>query len=226
MATKHLGALEQRLGVRLCHRTTRRLTLTNAGLDYLATCRRILLDLEESESELAAQGNEAVGLLRMNVPIRIGHLADSDLRVRRLGDYPMRVCASPVYLEHHGTPRKVSELISHQCLSYSLSSQQGEGTWSFGRNGEVKVPVQGPLKANNGDALLAAAVGGQGVIYQPDFIVADALCDETLVELELDLPVVELGGLHVLFPPDRRLSAKVRAMIDFLVEAFAISSRA
>ena len=268
MATKHLDALEQRLGVRLCHRTTRRLTLTNAGLDYLTPCQRILLDLEESESQLAAQGNQAVGLLRMNVPlsfgthyiapllpafsrryplvhielglsdaqqdliaegwdlaIRIGHLADSDLKVRHLGDYPMRVCAAPDYLERCGTPRKVSELSSHQCLSYSLSSQQGDGTWSFGRNGEVKVPIQGPLTANNGDALLAAAVGGQGVIYQPDFIVADALRDGTLVELVLDVPVVQLGGLHVLFPPDRRLPAKVRAMIDFLVEAFSVSSR-
>ncbi|WP_278803611.1 LysR family transcriptional regulator [Marinobacter nauticus] len=265
MAMKHMDALEQRLGVQLCHRTTRRLTLTNAGLDYLATCRRILRDLEEAESQLAAQRSEAVGLLRLNVPlsfgihyiapllpdfgrryphvdidlglsdaqqdliaegwdlaIRIGHLADSDLRGRHLGDFPMRVCASPRYLERHGAPRKVSDLSSHQCLSYSLSSQQGEGTWSFGRHGEVKVPVRGPLRANNGDALLAAAVGGQGVIYQPDFIVADAVREGTLVTLDLDIPAVELGGVHLLFSPARRLPAKVRAMIDFLVEAFKV----
>src|SRR3546814_4640653 len=58
--------------------------------------------------------------------------------------------------------------------------------------------------ANNGDALLAAALGGQGIIYQPDFIVGEAIRRGALVTLELDKPVVELGGIHVLYPPDRR----------------------
>src|SRR3546814_15590440 len=75
--------------------------------------------------------------------------------------------------------------------------------------------------ANNGDALLAAALGGQGIIYQPDFIVGEAIRRGALVTLELDKPVVELGGIHVLSPPDRRPPAKVRVMIDYLAEAFA-----
>lgn len=84
-----------------------------------------------------------------------------------------------------------------------------------------RVPINGDLVANNGDALLAAAVAGQGVIYQPHFIVADAIAQGDLVVLELDKPVVDLGGIHVLYPPDRRPPAKVRAMIDYLLEAFA-----
>jgi DNA-binding transcriptional LysR family regulator len=83
------------------------------------------------------------------------------------------------------------------------------------------VPVNGDLVANNGDALLAAAVAGQGIIYQPHFIVGEAVDRGELVALELDEPVVELGGIHVLYPPDRRPPAKVRVMIDYLVEAFA-----
>lgn len=75
--------------------------------------------------------------------------------------------------------------------------------------------------ANNGDALLAAAARGQGIIYQPQFIVGAALESGELVALELDRPPVELGGIHVLYPPDRRPPAKVRVMIDYLVEAFA-----
>lgn len=267
MATKHMDALEARLGVKLLHRTTRRLTLTDAGTDYLEACRRILQELDEAESEVAAQRVEAVGRLRMNVPlsfgvrfiapllpafhrrypkvevelglsdaqhgliqegwdlaIRIGHLADSSLKARRLGDCPMRVCAAPDYLERYGTPGGVAELSGHNCLSYTLSPSQREGTWSFGREGDIQVPVQGDLKANNGDALLVAALGGQGVIYQPNFIVGEALARGTLVALELDQPTLDLGGLHVLFPPDRRPPAKVRAMIDYLVEAFAQSS--
>ena len=182
---------------------------------------------------MAAQRVEAVGRLRMNVPlsfgvrfiapllpafhrrypkvevelglsdaqhgliqegwdlaIRIGHLADSSLKARRLGDCPMRVCAAPDYLERYGTPGGVAELSGHNCLSYTLSPSQREGTWSFGREGDIQVPVQGDLKANNGDALLAAALGGQGVIYQPNFIVGEALARGTLVALELDQPQI------------------------------------
>ncbi|WP_159912534.1 LysR family transcriptional regulator [Pantoea sp. 18069] len=267
MATKHIDALEARLGVKLLHRTTRRLTLTDAGTDYLAASRRILQEIDEAESEVAAQRTQAVGRLRMNVPlsfgtrfiapllpefsrrypqvdvelglsdaqqdliqggwdmaIRIGHLADSALKVRRLGNCPMQICAAPGYLARQGTPRRVAELSGHNCLSYTLSPLQAQGTWAFGSAGEIQVPVQGNLKANNGDALLAAAIGGQGVIYQPSFIVAEALASGALVALALDQPALDLGGLHVLFPPDRRPPAKVRAMIDYLVESFSPAS--
>lgn len=77
------------------------------------------------------------------------------------------------------------------------------------------------MPANNGDALLAAALACQGVIHQPRFIVADPLASAALVSLELDQPLLDLGGVHVLFPLDLRLPAKVRPMIDYLVEAFS-----
>lgn len=262
MATKHVDALEARLGVKLLHRTTRRLTLTDTGSQYLESCRTILNNVDEAESQVLAQRTEAVGLLRMNVPlsfgvrfiapllpefhrrypqvtvelglsdarqdllkegwdlaIRIGRLADSPLKARRMSDCFLLVCAAPAYLQRAGIPRRVEELAEHDCLSYTLSPMQGEGYWCFGRDGAVRVPVNSCLKANNGDALLAAAIGGQGLIYQPDFIVNDALANGQLVALELDKPVVEVGGLHVLTPPDRRPPAKVRVMIEFLQQA-------
>ncbi|HDZ57634.1 MAG TPA: LysR family transcriptional regulator [Pseudomonas xinjiangensis] len=263
MATKHVDALESRLGVKLFHRTTRRLRLTEAGNNYLAACQRILPDIDEAEAEAASLRIKATGLLRMNVPlsfgarfvaplipafsklhpevkvelglsdaqldliaggwdlaIRIGLLADSPLQARRLGESPMQVCAAPAYLDRRGVPRRIAELTQHNCLSYTLSAMQDSKSWAFGRNGDIRVPVTGDLIANNGDALLAAAVGGQGIIYQPGFIVGEALDRGDLVALELDKPVVELGGIHVLYPPDRRPPAKVRMMIDYLTEAF------
>jgi DNA-binding transcriptional LysR family regulator len=264
MATKHVNALEARLGVKLFHRTTRRLSLTEAGSNYLEACQRILPEIDEAEAAAASQRIKATGLLRMNVPlsfgsrfiaplmpgfsrlhpevkvelglsdaqldliadswdlaIRIGRLADSPLQARRLGDAAMLVCAAPDYLDRRGVPRRVAELAQHNCLSYTLSSMQDGKQWAFGAHGEFRVPVGGDLLANNGDALLAAAVGGQGVIYQPDFIVGEALERGDLVVLELDKPVMELGGIHVLYPPERRPPAKVRVMIDYLAEAFA-----
>ena len=264
MATKHVNALEARLGVKLFHRSTRRLTLTEAGSDYLDACLRILPEIDEAETAAASQRVKASGLLRMNVPlsfgrcfvaplmpefcrrhpevavelglsdaeldiiagswdlaIRIGRLDDSPLQARRLGDSEMKVCAAPAYLDQRGVPRRVAELVQHNCLGYTLSRSQGRQHWAFGVDGEVRVPVSGNLMANNGDALLAAALHGQGIIYQPQFIVADALASGELLALDLDKPPVALGGIHVLYPPDRRPPAKVRVMIDYLVEAFA-----
>lgn len=264
MATKHVNALEVRLGVKLFHRSTRRLALTEAGSDYLEACQRILPDIDEAEAAAASQRIKATGLLRMNVPlsfgsrfiaplipefsrqypevkielglsdaqldliagnwdlaIRIGRLADSPLQARRLGDCAMLVCAAPAYLDRRGVPRRVAELSQHNCLSYTLSAMQNGKQWLFGLDGEFAVPINGDLLANNGDALLAAAVGGQGLIYQPHFIVGDALDRGELVALELDKPVMPLGGIHVLYPPDRRPPAKVRAMVDYLAQAFA-----
>jgi len=261
MATKHLDALEAHLGVKLLHRTTRRLSLTQAGSDYLEACLRILPEIDEAEASVASQRVEARGLLRMNVPlsfgaryiapllpmfsqrhpavrvelglndsqvdlidggwdmaVRIGRLADSSLQARKLADCPLVVCAAPAYLDKRGVPRKVAELAQHNCLSYTISQSK---EWTFGRDGGTRVTVGGDLLANNGTALVAAAIGGQGVIYQPQFIVAGALQRGELVVLELDEPPMELGGIHLLYPPDRRPPAKVRAMADFLIESFA-----
>lgn len=266
MATKHVNALEARLGVKLFRRSTRRLSLTEAGSTYLEACQRILPDIDEAEAAVSSQRIKASGLLRMNVPlsfgsrfvaplipefarrhpevkvelglsdaqldliaggwdlaIRIGRLADSPLQARRIGDSAMVVCAAPAYLDRRGIPRRVAELAQHNCLSYTLSPMQDGKHWAFGANGELRVPVDGDLVANNGDALLAAALGGQGIIYQPHFIVGQALDRGELVALELDKPVAELGGIHVLYPPDRRPPAKVRVMIEYLLEMFAKS---
>ncbi len=260
MATKHVDALEAHLGVKLLHRTTRRLSLTEAGSDYLDACLRILPEIEEAEASAASQRVEARGLLRMNVPltfgsryiaplvpafsqrhpavrvelglndsqvdlidggwdmaVRIGRLADSMLQARRLADCPLVVCAAPAYLDERGVPRKVADLTQHNCLSYTLSQSKD---WAFGRDGNARVTVSGDLLANNGSALVAAAVGGQGIIYQPQFIVAGALRRGELVVLELDKPAMDVGGIHLLYPPDRRPPAKVRVMADYLIESF------
>ena len=264
MATKHVNALEARLGVKLFHRTTRRLSLTEAGSNYLEACQRILPEIDEAEAAAASQRIKASGLLRMNLPlsfgmryvapliaefshrhpevrvelglsdanldliaggwdlaIRIGRLADSPLQTRQLSDSCMKICAAPAYLDRRGVPRTVGELAQHNCLSYTLSAMQDSSQWTFGEQGDIRVPISGDLLANNGDALLAAAVAGQGIIYQPHFIVGEALKQGQLAALELDKPAVKLGGIHVLYPPDRRPPAKVRVMIDYLAEAFA-----
>ena len=72
MATKHIAALEERLGVKLLHRTTRKLTLTEAGRRYLESVERVLAEIEEAEAAAAAERVEVTGTLRVNVPVSFG----------------------------------------------------------------------------------------------------------------------------------------------------------
>ena len=264
MVTKHIAALEARLGIKLFHRTTRRLSITEAGRNYLDASSRVLADLEAADSAVAADRFEPRGLLRVNVPvsfgarqiapllaefahrcprvtvelglndryvdlaeegwdlvIRIGNLADSSLIARRIAACRTVVCAAPSYLAAHGAPGTLAELAGHNCLGYTLARDASADRWIFGARAETFVAVSGTLRANNGDALRAAAVAGQGIIYQPTFIVADDLRAGTLVPIKLDSPTVELAGVYAVFLPDHHPAAKVRAFIEFLAGRFA-----
>ena len=117
------------------------------------------------------------------------------------------------------------DLTRHDCLGYTLSKTVGADRWSFGRKGKASVAVKGPLRANNGDALVAAAIAGQGIIYQPEFLVAREIREGLLVQLKLDHDPVELYGIFAVYPSARRPPAKVRAAIDFLARAFGVDSR-
>lgn len=264
MVTKHVTALEERLGVKLLNRTTRRVTLTEAGRRYLASCERILGEIEEADREASADRLEPRGTLRLNVPlsfglremapclvefqarypavpvdlgltdrtidlvdegwdmaVRIGRLKDSSLVARRLAPCRMVVCAAPAYLERHGTPRTLEDLQAHQCLLYTLPTESAAERWGFGPTGDVMVPVRGPLRASNGDALCLAAVAGQGIVYQPTFMAAEYLRDGRLTAIRLDHPARQDSAVHAVLPPGRNPPAKTRAFVDFLARRLA-----
>ncbi|MEW9272517.1 LysR family transcriptional regulator [Gluconobacter oxydans] len=263
MVTKHIAALESRLGISLFHRSTRKLSLTEPGRLFFIRSQKILTDLEEMEQEVSAENQEPRGLLRLNAPVsfairhvgpilpefsrrhplvtvelglddrridpitegwdltlRIGRMPSSALRSRRLAQVDFVVCAAPSYLEEYGTPRSVADLPNHRCLGYTLDDEISSARWSFGPNGERTVPVSGPMHANNGDILREAAVAGQGIIYQPTFIVSDELKSGRLVPLPLDVPVMTGPELHAVYAPTPHVPLKIRAMIDFLVERY------
>jgi DNA-binding transcriptional LysR family regulator len=261
MATKHMAALEERLGVKLLHRTTRKITLTEPGRRYLESVERILAELAEAEATAAAERVEVTGTLRVNAPVsfgvrelaplmaefsrlhpaltvdmglndrvvnlveegwdvavRIGRIHDQTLIARKLAPCRLLVAGSPAYLTEQGTPHTVADLSSHNCLGYTLSSALGPHQWSFGPGGSVTVPIKGNLQASNGDALVAAALAGQGLVYEPTFLLGDDIRVGRLVALTLDQPPMELPGVFAVYASNRRPPAKVRAFIDFLVQ--------
>jgi DNA-binding transcriptional LysR family regulator len=264
MVTKHIVAIEERLGARLFQRTTRKLTLTEPGIRYREAAERILAELEEAEAEATAAVTEPRGTLRVNAPlsfgireiaplvaefaerfpaltidiglndrvidlveegwdlaIRIGRLQDSSLVARKLAPIRVVLCAAPAYLQAHGTPHTVADLARHNCLGYSLPNAASAGRWAFGRNGDIVVTVKGTLRANNGDALRAAALAGLGLVYQPSFLFADDLRRGDLVPVTLDHPTFQYANAYAVYSPDRHVPAKVRVFIDFLAERWA-----
>lgn len=258
--SKHVARLEDRLGVRLLNRSTRRLGLTEAGRDYYERARRILAEVEEAELSAASRQAHPRGQLRVNAPVtfgqshlapllpafmhrypqvqvdmvlndrfvdlieegfdmavRVAELPSSSLIARRLCGAPHVVAAAPSYLAARGRPKHPRDLTRHDCLLYSYLASGDE--WRFIEEGRTfGVRVAGPLRANNGDVLRHAAVAGLGIVYAPDFVIADALASGSLAPLleEWRMPDV---GVHAVYPPGRPLGAKLRVFVDFLSEA-------
>ena len=102
--------------------------------------------------------------------IRIAELQDSSLIARRLAPCRRLLCAAPAYLAEHGTPQVPQDLAIHHCLVYS--NELKPDTWQLhGPGGIESVKVNGPICADNGDILRAAAVEGLGVTLLPTFII-------------------------------------------------------
>jgi DNA-binding transcriptional LysR family regulator len=153
---------------------------------------------------------------RWDTALRIGRLADSSLVARRLAPMRLSVCASASYLAARGTPRTLDDLEGHDCLGYTLVTMTGTAVWGFGRDASRQVPVRGSLHSNNGEALVRAAIAGQGLVYGPRFIAAEALRRGDLVEVALAADYADLGAVHSITHATRRPAARVRAWLDFL----------
>lgn len=151
--------------------------------------------------------------------IRIAELDDSSLIARKLCTARRVLCAAPDYLKAHGVPATPKEVSTHHCLLYG--SGPTAGRWRlFGEDRDHTVDVSGPVRANNGDVLREAAIGGLGIALLPTFIVGNALQSGELVTLLDETPPASLP-VSAVYPPNRHLSAKVRALIDFLAERYS-----
>lgn len=150
--------------------------------------------------------------------IRLGHLPDSNLIARRIGPIHGTLVASPDYIAEHGAPETPDALIAHQAL------MQGTESWQFLDGGTtVTLRPQGRFKADNGTALVAAALAGLGIAYLPEGLIREHLASGALVPVMTRHPI-RPAGIYVVRPPGQHPARKVRILIEMLIACFGTAS--
>jgi DNA-binding transcriptional LysR family regulator len=265
MVSQHVKDLEERLGVRLLNRTTRKVSLTEIGRAYYARCTGLLTDLEETERAVSDMQIAPRGDLRVNAPpclgahclgpavidfvarfpnisvelmlsdrlvdmveegfdvaVRCDPLPDSSLIARHLAPCHLVVCGAPSYFERRGVPRTPADLKAHNCLTVAGSALSYYRVWHLTAADGTALDFSpiGNLRTNSAAVLKMAALAGHGLVCLPGAFLHDALESGRLVTV-LDDYLLPPLTLRALYPPNRHLSAKVRAFVDFLVTRFA-----
>lgn len=262
IVSRRIKALEDRLGAQLLNRSTRSLSLTEAGRQFYGRATVLLADWREMEDEASDDDCALAGQIRLAAPlsfgltqlslplkafakahpeivldldfadrkvdliaegfdvaVRIGRLDDSALIARKLGDVKIVAAASPEWLNANGPIETPGDLEGAEELVFSLRSEKG---WPYegldGRSGFIRTKAR--LRSGNGDFLRDAAIEGMGIVFEPDFILCDAIRDGSLVQL-VPGTVFNTLGVYAMWPPTRHLSRRVRALIDALVDAFS-----
>jgi DNA-binding transcriptional LysR family regulator len=152
----------------------------------------------------------------VDLAVRIGHLADSSLVARHVGEMRRIVVASPGYLKAHGEPKTPEAIASHQTIQFGGATASPD--WRFVRDGnEVRFAPVPRLTTNSADAAIGYAVRGGGLTRVLAYQAADAI---KAGRLKILLAKFELAPLpiHTVYPTSRLLSAKVRTFIDLVVE--------
>jgi LysR family transcriptional regulator, regulator for bpeEF and oprC len=153
--------------------------------------------------------------------IRGGELVDSDLIARRVGVINFVTAASPEYLARHGMPHHPRDLERHRCVNY-FSTRTGKiHDWDFRRGDErIDIAMRGVIALNDSNAYVRAGLAGLGVIQMTDYLLLQHVAAGRMVQLLPDWTSEPLP-VHVVYPHNRHLSAKVRVFVEWVSELFA-----
>lgn len=259
--SKEVSRLEKRLGSRLLNRTTRTISLTDAGRAYYERCNQIVIDAENAERSINQLQDKPRGLLRINAPasfgskylldvlprfmhrypevklevefndrlidvvaegydvvIRVGEIKDTNLVARKFTSSKIVVVASPDYLKRMGCPKTVEELAHHDCIAYSLLPTPA--LWDFYKDGVRSSVTVDPRAMCNGAVIeVEMAKQGIGITRLPLFTCQQEVESGDLQIILEDYEQMQLDVFAV-YPHRQYLTAKVRAFVDFVVEAF------
>lgn len=258
--TRRIRELEDYHGVTLLHRTTRKLSLTEAGETYFEQVKDIVQAVEEADLSVTHKRAEPTGTLSITVPsslagrhvapavaafhqqypkirvvmrvtdrvvdlveagldiaLRAGRLEDSSLIARKIGQVRRVLCASPTYLKRAGHPTKPEHLVEHACLTHR--THPGSNVWRFRKDKKVtEVQATGPLFADDGETLVAAACAGLGLILAPEWLIGDGRLEATLPGFAAE---PETMPLYAVYAQAAYTPPKVRAFVDFLRGRFS-----
>jgi len=188
------------------------LSLAPAIARYLSLYPEVKIDIsyQDKRVNLVEEG--------FDLAIRIGNLSDSTLVAQRIMPQRMLCCAAPAYLAVQGTPEVPTDLRKHSCLTYTYSATNNE--WLFRKDGHsTAVRISGRLNANNGRAIVAAAIEGVGIVIKPEFMLQEALENGSLVQILEDYEIPS-STVYAVYPHRQYLPAKMSSFIDFLKEYF------
>ena len=253
-----VNELEQRLGVRLLHRTTRKVSLTEEGQLYAENCLPLLDALQDASDAIASLPGSPRGVLRVTAPvmfvhlflgtrlpeflrtypelkvvlnatnerrdvvkegydlaIRVGHLEDSTLMMKRLSIDRAKLFASPAYLQTHGEPKSIADLKNHPLIG--ICHTQNELTWTLhhDRQSTEVFRFRPRLASNDVIPLYQAVLGGLGIGLIPEFLFQMEQKDRELVNIlpqwsSTPVPINAIYSSHKYMPQ------KVKVFLDFL----------
>lgn len=169
------------------------------------------LDFNDRQVDIIQEG--------FDLAIRIANLPDSSLIAKRFAPINHVLCASPEYLNKHGTPKIPEDLSKHKCLAYTLINDYKTWTFTDDKNQKVKVTIKPHMKSSAGEFLREAAVSGHGIVYAPTFMAYKEIENGKLVPLLNEYNTWQINA-YAIYPQTRHLSQRVRAFVDFLAKRF------
>ncbi|MEX3958606.1 LysR family transcriptional regulator [Trinickia symbiotica] len=171
----------------------------------------VQLDVTDRPVDLVESG--------IDLAIRFGELPDKRLNARRVMSNRRFLCASPRYLEKHGTPTSLADLARHTCILHR-QNDDAYGVWRLAHNGRTEsVKVHGMLSSNDGDIVLGWALDGHGILVRSEWDLAKYL-ESGRLRVVLPEFAQPSADLFVYYPNKRNQSARARAFIDFLIDHF------
>ncbi len=261
VASARLAKLERSLGADLLHRSTRKVSLSLEGAEFLPFAKEILAQEAAARAAFGQQGAEVTGTLRFAAPstfaqlyiapllpdflarypglgldlrlsdarvdliegsfdlaLRNAALEDTSLKGRKLADDTRILCASPGYLDAHGTPQTPEELTRHALIAFRDRSPRSL------RRSDGHMAVFDPRQAgsrltlDDGLSQKLATLAGAGISMNSLWSVHRDLADGTLRRVLPDYEIDDRSILWLVYPKANVLSPKVRAFIDFLID--------
>lgn len=161
---------------------------------------------------------------RTDIAIRTGRLKESNLVARKLGEDCMIVAAAPSYLARHGTPRRPQDLSKHTLLGFNFKHQKEAWPFSDGAGGTIHVTPPGDVLVSDGESMRQLVLAGMGLGRFMSQHVQNDIAQGRLVQLLQDYGTGDIETVHAVFMgPGLQVPARVRVMLDYLLEKVKLS---